>query len=81
MGQAVPHPFVETEVGGCQPVQPVVLYGTALNTVINSFAQACIGISADANAFLLKSRVRPLLRQAAAPPQQVAESMRSVNQV
>jgi hypothetical protein len=66
IGSAVPHPFVEAETGGYQYVQPVLLYGAALNNVINAFAEACIGMSADARTFLLKPRVRPLVRYAAA---------------
>jgi hypothetical protein len=65
-GSAVPHPFVEAEAGGYQYVQPVVLHGAALNNVINAFAEACIGMSADARTFQLKPRVRPFVRYAAA---------------
>jgi hypothetical protein len=64
-GSVVEHPFVQIADGSHRRVQPVLLYGAALETVIDAFARACIGFSDDARVFHLRSFVRPLVRRAA----------------
>jgi hypothetical protein len=68
VGAAVRHPFIETGTGEHLRVQPVLLYGTALEIVIESFSHACLEVSFDARRFLLTNRIRPLVRRAFARP-------------
>jgi hypothetical protein len=67
-GNVREHPFVETAAGQPVRVQPVLLCGSALTLVINSFAQSCVGISQDRRRFELSGQVIQLIRLVSQQP-------------